>query len=85
MVMRAAALHALLVVIGVVPAAAQVDQAPARDAAAAALRYDGASLRATEEQRDREQQVIIAGLRRRYVGGPVLVVPRAGRGSVNTW
>ena len=61
--------------------AAGVTAAP--DAAAAALRYDGASLRAVEEQRDREQQVIIAELRRRYVDGPVLVVPRAGSGSIN--
>jgi hypothetical protein len=53
------------------------------DAAAAATRYDGASLRAAEEERDRKQQVIIAELRRRFVDGPVLVVPRAGSGSVN--
>ena len=56
---------------------------PAPDAAAAAARYDGASLRAAEEQRDREQQAIIAELRRRYVDGPVLIVPRAGRGTSN--
>ena len=62
-------------------AAAGVTAAP--DAAVAAARYDGASLRAAEEQRDREQQAIIAGLRRRYVDGPVLVVPRAGSGSIN--
>jgi hypothetical protein len=55
----------------------------APDAVAAAARYDGASLRAAEEQRDREQQAIIAELRRRYVDGPVLIVPRAGSGSVN--
>lgn len=62
-------------------AAAGVTAAP--DVAAAAARYDGASLRTAEEQRDREQQAIIAELRRRYVDGPVLVVPRAGSGSVN--
>jgi len=62
-------------------AAAGVTAAP--DAAAAAARYDGASLRAAEEQRDRDQQAIIAELRRRYVDGPVLVVPRAGSGMVN--
>jgi hypothetical protein len=62
-------------------AAAGVTAAP--DAAAAAARYDGASLQAAEDQRDREQQVIIAELRRRYVDGPVLIVPRAGRGSIN--
>ena len=61
--------------------AAGVTTAP--DAAAAAARYDGAQVRAAEEQRDREQQVIIAELRRRYVDGPVLIVPRAGSGSVN--
>jgi protein involved in polysaccharide export with SLBB domain len=63
-------------------AAAGVTAAP--DAAAAAVRYDGASLRAAEEQRDREQQAIIPELRRRYVDGPVLIVPRAGSGSINT-
>ena len=57
--------------------------ATADAAAAAAARYDGASLRAAEEERDRKQQLIIAELRRRFVDGPVLVVPRAGRGSVN--
>jgi hypothetical protein len=62
-------------------AAAGVIAAP--DAAAAAARYDGASLRTAEEQRDREQQAIIADLRRRYVDGPVLIVPRAGSGSIN--
>jgi hypothetical protein len=63
-------------------AAAGVTAAP--DAAAAAARYDGASLRLAEEQRDREQQAIIAELRRRYVDGPVLIVPRAGSGSSNS-
>jgi len=64
-----------------ISAAAGVTAVP--DAAAAAARYDGASLRVAEEQRDRAQQAIIAELRRRYVDGPVLIVPRAGRGSVN--
>jgi hypothetical protein len=63
-------------------AAAGVTALP--DAAAAAARYDGASLRAAEEERDRAQQAIIADLRRRYVDGPVLIVPRAGSGSVNS-
>jgi hypothetical protein len=62
-------------------AAAGVTATP--DASAAAAKYDGASLRASEEQRDREQQAIIAELRRRYVDGPVLIVPRAGSGSIN--
>jgi hypothetical protein len=62
-------------------AAAGVTASP--EAAAAAQRYDGATLRAAEEERDRKQQAIIAELRRRFVDGPVLVVPRAGSGSVN--
>jgi hypothetical protein len=62
-------------------AAAGVTAAP--DAVAAAARYDGAQVRAAEEQRDREQQAIIAEVRRRYVNGPVLIVPRAGSGSIN--
>jgi hypothetical protein len=65
----------------VLSAAAGVTAAP--DAAAAAARYDGAQVRAAEERRDREQQAVIAGLRRRYVDGPVLIVPRAGGGSIN--
>ena len=62
-------------------AAAGVTAMP--DAAAAAARYDGASVRAAEEERDRAQQAIIAELRRRFVDGPVLVVPRAGSGSID--
>jgi hypothetical protein len=63
-------------------AAAGVTEVP--EAVVAAARYDGAQVRAAEEQRDREQQAIIAELRRRYVDGPVLIVPRAGSGSINT-
>ena len=62
-------------------AAAGVTAAP--DADVAAARYDGASLRAAEEQRERDRQAIVADLRRRYVDGPVLVVPRAGSGMIN--
>jgi hypothetical protein len=62
-------------------AAAGVGATP--DSAAAAARYDGASVRADEEERDRKQQAIVAELRARFVDGPVLVVPRAGSGSVN--
>jgi len=61
----------------------EINEGLATNAAAAAARYDGASLRAAEEQRDRDQQAIVAELRRRFVDGPVLVVPRAGSGSVN--
>ena len=54
---------------------------PADDAAAAATRYDGAALRAAEEKRDAEHRARVAELRRRFVDGPVLVVPR-GRNAM---
>ncbi len=53
---------------------------PATDAAAAAARYGGAALRATEDQREQQRQARIAELRRRFVDGPVLVMPGGGSG-----
>src|SRR5262245_49131172 len=54
------------------------------DLAKAAARYDGATLRTTEEARDRAQQVRVAELRRRFVDGPVLTMPAAGHGTSDT-
>ena len=51
------------------------------DVAAAAARYDGATLRTSEEARDRAQQVRVAELRRRYVDGPVLTMSALGSGT----
>jgi len=53
---------------------------PAADAAAAAARYGGADLRATEERRDAQRQARIAELRRRFMDGPVFVMPGGGSG-----
>jgi hypothetical protein len=53
---------------------------PAEDAAAAALRHGGAELRAVEEERDRQRQARIAGVRQRFVDGPVLLMPAGGSG-----
>lgn len=53
---------------------------PVADAAAAAARYGGAELRAAEEQRDQQRQARIAELRRRFVDGPVFVMPGGGGG-----
>jgi hypothetical protein len=50
----------------------------------AAARYDGATLRTTEETRDRAQQVRVAELRRRFVDGPVLTMPAVGSGTSDT-
>jgi hypothetical protein len=51
-------------------------------------RYDGATLRAAEEARDRALQARVAELRRRFVDGPVLTMPAAGSGPATpgiTW
>jgi hypothetical protein len=53
---------------------------PVVDVAAVAARYGGADLRAAEEQREQQRQARIAELRRRFVDGPVLVMPGGGSG-----
>ncbi|MBX3174744.1 MAG: hypothetical protein KF709_10045 [Gemmatimonadaceae bacterium] len=53
---------------------------PAAEPAGAAQQYGGDELRAVEVERDRVQREHVAALRRRYVEGPVLIVPR-GRGA----
>ena len=64
--------------------ASATSKPPISDVALAAARYDGASLRTTEEARDRAQQVRIAELRGRFVDGPVLTMPAAGSGTSDT-
>ncbi len=53
---------------------------PAADVEAAAARYGGAEIRAAEEQREQQRQARIAELRRRFVDGPVLLMPGGGSG-----
>ena len=57
---------------------------PTTDVAVAASRYEAATLRTAEEARDRTQRVRVAELRRRFVDGPVLTMPAAGRGTSDT-
>jgi hypothetical protein len=57
---------------------------PARDAAASAVRYGGAELRASEEKREQERQERLAELRGRFVDGPVLRIPGGGKGMSNS-
>jgi hypothetical protein len=64
--------------------ASAISRPPTADLAGAAARYDGAALRAAEEARDRAQQVRVAELRQRFVDGPVLTMPAAGRGTSDT-
>ncbi len=53
---------------------------PAEDVAAAARRYGGPELRIRERKRAEERKARIARLKRRFVDGPVLVLPR-GHGA----
>jgi hypothetical protein len=64
--------------------ASAINRPPTLDVAAAAARYDGATLRAAEEARDRAQQIRVAELRRRFVDGPVLTMPAGGSGTSDT-
>jgi hypothetical protein len=57
---------------------------PVVDVAAAAARYGGAELRAAEEEREQQRQARIAELRRRFVDGPVFVMPGGGGGLSNS-
>jgi hypothetical protein len=64
--------------------ASATSRPPTADVAVAAARYDGATLRATEEARDRAQQIRVAELRQRFVDGPVLTMPAGGSGTSDT-
>jgi hypothetical protein len=57
---------------------------PATDATASASRYGGAELRASERQREQQRQERVAELRRRFVDGPVLLIPGGGGGSFDS-
>ena len=56
----------------------------AGDADVAARRYDGAALRSAEERLEAERQARLADYRRRFVDGPVLIIPRPGSASFVT-
>jgi hypothetical protein len=64
--------------------ATAADRPPTPDPVAAAARYDGATLRAAEEARDRAQQIRVAELLQRFVEGPVLTMPAGGSGTSDT-
>ncbi len=57
---------------------------PATDATAAAARYGGAELRASEQHREQQRQERVAGLRRRFVDGPVRLIAGGGGGSYDS-
>jgi hypothetical protein len=57
---------------------------PSEDAAAIAKSYGGEELHIAEAKRDTEQKARVAELRRRFVEGPVLVLPGARTTSFGT-
>ena len=57
---------------------------PVNDAASSAARYGGAELLASEQLRQRQRQERVAELRKRFVDGPVLVIPGKGGGSFDS-
>ena len=57
---------------------------PATDATASAARYGGAEIRASEQQREQQRQERLAELRRRFVDGPVLLIPGGGSAQFNS-
>ncbi len=60
------------------------DVTPSADADAAALRYGGAELRAAEAKREARRQARVAALRKRFVDGPIVVIPRGSGASFMT-
>ena len=58
---------------------------PATDATASAARYDGAEIRASEQQREQQRQQRLAELRRQFVDGPVLLFPGEAALSSTRW
>jgi hypothetical protein len=57
---------------------------PAEDAEASAKLYGGSDLRTAEELRDAQQKLRVAELRRRFVEGPVIVLPPGRNASFVT-
>ena len=57
---------------------------PASDAMASAARYDGAQVRASEQQREQQREQRLTDLRRQFVDGPVLLFPGAGGAQFNS-
>lgn len=64
--------------------AAALTAQPATDATAAAARYEGPALLASERQREQQRQARVAELRQRFVEGPVLVIRGGGSGMFDS-
>ena len=62
---------------------AALDVTPAANAIEASARYGGTELRAAEQARAEQRMARVRELRKRFVDGPVLLVPSGGGGVFN--
>jgi hypothetical protein len=62
---------------------AALDVRPVANAVEASARYGGTELRAAEQARAERRKAVVQELQRRFVDGPVLVVPAGGSGTFN--
>jgi hypothetical protein len=62
---------------------AALDVTPVANAVEASTRYGGKDLRAAEQARDEQQRAVVRELQKRFVDGPVLLVPAGGSGTFN--
>src|SRR5262245_57195670 len=62
---------------------AAMDVTPSANAVEASARYGGVELRAAEQTRAEQRRTVMLELQKRFVDGPVLVVPRGGGGTFN--
>ena len=62
---------------------AALDVTPAANAVEASARYGGVGLRAAEQTRAEQRRAVMLELQKRFVDGPVLVVPSGGGGTFN--
>jgi hypothetical protein len=62
---------------------AALDLTSAANAVEASARYGGAALRSAEQARDERRRAVVRELQRRFVDGPVLLIPSGGGGTFN--
>src|SRR5262249_43856528 len=56
---------------------------PVANAVEAAARYGGVELRAAEQTRAEQRKAVVRELQKRFIDGPVLLVPSGGGGTFN--
>lgn len=62
---------------------AALNVTPAANAVEASARYGGTEIRAEEQAREERRKALVRELQKRFVDGPVLLVPAGGSGSFN--